>query len=138
MLRNIIPGITQKEFDKIVKDVGGEKIEMTAKVIKVLSSVRGAAPRKSILLELTERLAKYGAEYNPKFSYSSAGHIMVPGGKIMLKPYYNASTLILKPNLFGKGALVGKELPYKSYFDGVVNSIKNTPKLTGCFVKSID
>ena len=131
-IKDIIPKMTDSNFKKILRDIGILSYEVvSARSMILFGSSKSRSDRQEALRSLADVLKPYGASYVKESSASGAGYIGVGQAKIMLKPTKVAGNLILKPGLFGdsRNKIIDKDIPYKSYYSLLINSINTTDKL---------
>ena len=132
-ITNLIPKLTAANFSKIIKSVGSIKYDiLQPKTVVLYSPTKSRADRMNSLKELADLLKQYGARYDKSSSASGAGAVVVGSAKIILKPEKVASSIILKPGLFGdsKTTLVDIDIPFAQYYSAVTSAIRVTDKLS--------
>lgn len=129
----LIPKLTVANFSKIIKSIGSIKYDiLPPKTVVIYSPSKSRSDRMNSLKELADLLKQYGARYDKSSSASGAGAVVIGSSKIILKPEKVASSIILKPGLFGdsKTTLVDTDIPFSEYYGRVISAIRSTPKLS--------
>jgi hypothetical protein len=129
----LIPKLTAANFTKIIKSIGSIKYDiLPPKTVVIYSPSKSRSDRMTSLKELADLLKQYGARYDKSSSASGAGAVVIGSSKIILKPEKVASSIILKPGLFGdsKTTLVDTDIPFSEYYGRVISAIRTTPKLS--------
>ena len=131
-ISNLVKGLTDKNFKKLLLNLGIKNYEIVGEsMIVAFSSARSRVVRIEILQELAKLL---GAEYKKESTYSSVGYILFPETKIkiVLKPIRTGGNIILKPKFFEQDGheIVDIDIPQEKYYKRLVEAVCYNEKLT--------